>query len=243
VGHLWPKARRFAYNIHRHDIICIVRTEPGKDMEILYSREGITQGGVMGMSLYGIATLPLARSMRQAIPDALQPWFADDSSAVGTAEQAAQCLLHLQQEGPRYGYFPEASKCIYVCKAEDEPTAREVFERHGLKILYSRGERYLGGFVGSGPKKEEWINEKVAKWVTDVKIMAQVAVNLPQAAYIGFVKCKQAEWQYLQRVVADIAHLFEPLEEAIRTYLLPALLGMQPNDLCPDERQILSHSV
>ena len=73
--------------------------------------------------------------------------------------------------------------------------------------------------------------------------MAQVAVNLPQAAYIGFVKCKQAEWQDLQRVVADIAHLFEPLEEAIRTYLLPALLGMQPNDLCPDERQILSHSV
>jgi hypothetical protein len=181
--------------------------------------------------------------MRNAIPGALQPWFADDSSAVGTAEQAAQCLLHLQQEGPRYGYFPEASKCIYVCKAEDEPTAREAFERHGLKILYSRGERYLGGFVGSGPKKVEWINEKVAKWVTDVKIMAQVAVNLPQAAYIGFVKCKQAEWQYLQRVVADIAHLFEPLEEAIRTYLLPALLGMQPNDLCPDERQILSHSV
>jgi hypothetical protein len=243
AGHLWPQARRFVFNIHRHDIICIVRTEPKKAMEIIHCSEGISQGGVLGMSLYGIATLPLARSMREAIPDALQPWFADDSSAVGTAEQAAQCLLHLQQEGPRYGYFPEASKCIYVCKAEDEPTAREVFERHGLKILYSRGERYLGGFVGSGPKKEEWINEKVAKWVTDVKIMAQVAVNHPQAAYIGFVKCKQAEWQYLQRVVADIAHLFEPLEEAIRTYLLPALLGMQPNDLCPDERQILSHSV
>jgi hypothetical protein len=157
VGHLWPKARRFAYNIHRHDIICIVRTEPGKDMEILYSREGITQGGVMGMSLYGIATLPLARSMRQAIPDALQPWFADDSSAVGTAKQSAQCLLHLQQEGPRYGYFPEATKCIYVCKAEDKPIAQKAFESRGLTIQYSRGERYLGGYVGSGPKREEWV--------------------------------------------------------------------------------------
>jgi hypothetical protein len=25
VGHIWPKARRFAFNIHRHDIICIVK--------------------------------------------------------------------------------------------------------------------------------------------------------------------------------------------------------------------------
>jgi hypothetical protein len=50
-------------------------------MEVIYCKEGISQGGVLGMSLYGIATLiPLARSMREAIPGALQPWFADDSS-------------------------------------------------------------------------------------------------------------------------------------------------------------------
>jgi hypothetical protein len=41
VGHLWPKARRFAFNTHRHDIMCIVRTAPGKEVEIVYSREGI----------------------------------------------------------------------------------------------------------------------------------------------------------------------------------------------------------
>jgi hypothetical protein len=29
-------------------------------MEIIYCREGISQGGVLGMSLYGIATLTLA---------------------------------------------------------------------------------------------------------------------------------------------------------------------------------------
>ena len=49
----------------------------------------ITQGGVLGMSLYGIATLPLAWSMCNAVPGALQPWFANDSSAVDTAEQSA----------------------------------------------------------------------------------------------------------------------------------------------------------
>jgi hypothetical protein len=229
--------------MHRHDIICIVRTSPQEDAEILYSREGITQGGVMGMSLYGIATLPLAQSMRTEIPEALQPWYADDSSAVGTARQSARCLLHLQTEGPRYGYFPEASKCIYVCKAEDEQLAREAFEGLGLNIQYSRGERYLGGFVGSGERKEEWIKEKVANWVEDVNTMASVAHRHPQAVYIGFVKCKQAEWQYVQRVVADIASLFEPLEEAIRNCLIPALLNLQPGELSAEDRQLLSHSV
>ena len=44
-------------------------------------------------------------------------------------------------------------------------------------------------------------------------------------------------------MVADTAHLFEPLEEAIRMQLIPALLGLQPDELSSDQRQLLSHSV
>ena len=73
--------------------------------------------------------------------------------------------------------------------------------------------------------------------------MASVAHRHPQAVYIGFVKCKQAEWQYVQRVVADIASLFEPLEEAIRNCLIPTLLNLQPGELSAEDRQLLSHSV
>ena len=66
----------------------------------------------------------------------------------------------------------------------------------------------------------------------------------PQAVYnIGFVKCKQQEWQYVQRVVAGIAHYFEPLEEVIRYHLIPALLGLKPGELDSDLRQTLTHSV
>ncbi len=110
------------------------------------------------MSLYGISTLPLAQLMRVKIPEAIQPWYANDSSAVGTAMQSAQCLLHLQNKGLRYRYFLEAYKCLYICKAKNEPLAQEAFERLGLKIQYSQGERYFGGFVGSGTRKEEFIN-------------------------------------------------------------------------------------
>ena len=58
VHHLWRQASRFVFNIFRHDILCIVRTSPGQEAKVLHSREGITQGGVMGMTLYGIATTP-----------------------------------------------------------------------------------------------------------------------------------------------------------------------------------------
>jgi hypothetical protein len=46
---------------------------------------------------------------------------------------------------------------FYICKAEDEDTARQAFESFGLNINYSRGQRYLGGFIGSAEKKEEWL--------------------------------------------------------------------------------------
>jgi hypothetical protein len=43
---------------HHHDIICI--TLPGQEAKVLLSQEGITQGGVMGLTIYGILTMQLA---------------------------------------------------------------------------------------------------------------------------------------------------------------------------------------
>ncbi|KAL3826409.1 hypothetical protein ACHAXA_008617 [Cyclostephanos tholiformis] len=55
---------------------------------------------------------------------------------------------------PAYGYYPKPRKSYYICKAEDEPAARRAFEGYNLEINYSRGQRYLGGFLGSAQKKE-----------------------------------------------------------------------------------------
>jgi len=49
--------------------------------------------------------------------------------------------------------------------------------------------------------------------------------------------------QYVQRVVADTAPFFSPLEEAIRTHFLSALLGVPLVEINGDYRQLLTHSV
>jgi hypothetical protein len=83
------------FNVHRYDIICIVRTSPGQEAKVLLSREGITQVGVMGLTIYGISTMPLAEQMRADMPETLVSWYADDSGAVGKAADMEWLLQQL----------------------------------------------------------------------------------------------------------------------------------------------------
>ena len=143
------------------------------------------------------------------------------------ARHSAACLKFLIEHGPQYGYVPEPEKTIHVCKKQDEPMARLAFENAGLdRVNFSRGTRYLGGFIGSGASKRVWLEEACAKWTYAVERLALVAGKHPQSAYAGFTISLQAEWQYVQRVVPGTAEFFAPVEAAIRTLFIPALLGM-----------------
>ena len=243
VAHLWNRGIRFAFNRYRHWVRCLVQMEPGDPPIVIHSKEGITQGDCLATSLYGVALMPLASKMREAIPDALQPWYCDDAGAAGKAMPNARCLDFLMKFGPAYGYFPEPGKSHYICKVEDEPAAHQAFEGIGLEINYSRGQRYLGGFIGSARKKEEWLGDMVGKWVSAVKTLSVIANRYPQTAYAGFTFSLQNEWQYVQRVVADTGPFFQPLEKEIRTSFLPALLGIPPTAIDGGYRQLLTQSV
>jgi len=56
---------------------------------------------------------------------------------------------------------------------------------------------------------------------------SEVAKRFPQTAYAGLTKLFQMEWQYLQQVTPPGSALgaFQPIEEAIRSHFIPALLG------------------
>ena len=90
----------FAFNRYRHWVRCLVRSEPGTQAIVIHSKEGITQGDCLVMSLYGVALMPLVSKMRDAIPKALQPLYYDDAGAAGKAVPNARCLDFLLKFGP-----------------------------------------------------------------------------------------------------------------------------------------------
>ena len=81
------------------------------------------------------------------------------------------------------------------------------------------------------------MKDKVEKWVKDVKQLADIAKEDPQAALSAYNTGLSQRWKFIQRTVPKIAHLFEPLENAIRTDLIPALCGRSISDL---ERRIFA---
>ena len=106
-GHLWNKASRIIFNRYQHHNLVYVRRVPGKAPIIIHSKGGIAQGCGMAMQVYGIVLLSLCISMNAVVLGALQPWYADDASSVGTAADNARCLAFLVENGPKYGYHPQ----------------------------------------------------------------------------------------------------------------------------------------
>ncbi len=243
VAHRWNRASRVAFTRYLHWVRCLVRSEPGEPALVIHSKEGIMQGDCLAMSLYGVALMPLASKMRKEISEALQLWYCKDAGTAGKALPNAQCLGFRVKFGPSYGYFPEPGKLHYICKTEDKPIACRAFESFGLEINYSRGQRDLGGFIGSAQRKEEWLGELVGKWVGAMKVLSAVAVRYPQTAYAGFTFCLQNKWQYVHQVVLDTALFFATLELEIRTSFLPALPGIPSTKIDGEYRRLLTHGV
>ena len=57
---LWPRCSRFLLNTHRGFATLFVA---GAD-EVIYSREGTTQGDPLTMLFYGVSHLPLIRKLK-----------------------------------------------------------------------------------------------------------------------------------------------------------------------------------
>ena len=71
----------------------------------------------------------------------------------------------------------------------------------------------------------------------DVEELSKVAKEEPQNAYTAFTKGLCHRWTFLQRTIENVSEFFEPLEIAIRTKLIPALVGRDISDL---DRRILA---
>ena len=226
---LWPRCSRFFFNTYRGWApLILTGTE-----ELLFSREGVTQGDPLSMFLYAVGTLPLIWSLKD--PAWTQVWYADDASACGEFTSIRRWFDLLQQRGPSYGYYPNPTKSCVVVHPSSVASARRVFDPLGIPVVTSH--RFLGGFLGDVQARHCFVQGKVDQWVSDINHLSKMASPQPQAAYAAFVKSLQCEWIYLQRVVPDCCPLFAPLENAVISSFLPAMFGCE---ISPSELELFS---
>ena len=83
--------------------------------------------------------------------------------------------------------------------------------------------KHLGVALGSRSFLEEFVGEKVDKWVNEVTKLADFAISQPQACYAAFTFGLRHRWTYFLRTLPDIAESLEPLERAINEVLIPAV--------------------
>ena len=88
----------------------------GSKQELFLSEEGCTQGDPSAMGFYTVGAKPLISSLAEAVDKekCKQAWYADDSSAVGKLSEVKKWWNIINNLGPKFGYFPKASKLILI---------------------------------------------------------------------------------------------------------------------------------
>ena len=198
-----------------------------------FSAEGATQGDPCAMDFYSIGILRLIELAET--PDILQLWYADDGNAAGKIESLLEWYNKIETLGPHFGYFVNPSKCVLIVKPHLLDTARDLFGDTGVQVT-AEGARHLGATIGSVNFKRSFVSRAVSSWCSELENLINIAKAHPHLAYANFVKSFKFKWCYMQRTIPDIAEMFQPLEDMIRSRLIPCFTGRQISDL---EREVL----
>ena len=189
--------------------------------DTLLSCEGTTQGDPLAMAMYGLAVLPLIRRLSDL---AQQVWYADDATGGGSLHRVRGWWDKLNVVGPTFGYFPNAIKTWLVVKEPVLAAAQSLFQDTAINIT-SDGRRLLGAPLGTEGFCRDFLEKRVASWVQEVSVLAEVAVTQPHAAYAAFTHALIGQWDFLARCVDGFCAFLSPLEQVIRQKFLPSLTG------------------
>lgn len=109
-------------------------TELFVDGDVLYSSEGTTQGDPLAMPMYALATIPLIKKLHCCLGDVSQVWYADDASAAGRIARLREWWSQLASQGPKFGYFANATKTWLVTKEKHLAIAKASFANTGVQV-------------------------------------------------------------------------------------------------------------
>ena len=215
VQYICPELSTFVKNIYSNDAELFL---PNTN-EVIYSREGTTQGGPESMGFYAVSASMLSNGSKGT--QSKKIFYADDGSGGGKLDDLLEWWKDLKVNGPLFGYFPEATKTWLVVKPAYEERARELFP--DIKIT-TEGRKFLGSFIGMPEGKEKFVKEKIQEWEKDIIALTKIAEYEPQLAYTAYIYGTSRRWQFVCRTTPGIAETLKSLEAHIRDHLMPAIL-------------------
>ena len=196
--------------------------------QVILSQEGTTQGDPLAMAMYPLIVVRLLHAI--ATQGALQVWFADDASAGGRLPALRSWWDALVIIGPRYGYYPNLGKTWLVVKPDQSAEAQSVFANTGVQIT-TEGRPCLGTPLDQ-PSFQAFLERKVQSWVDEIERLATFAECHPQAAYCAVTHGLVGRWTYAVRTIPETSADIRPLENAIRSFFVPAVLSrVASNDI------------
>ena len=224
IRHLCPTLSTILINVYCES------TELFVDGIVLASEEGTTQGDPLTMPMYALATISLISRVGESL-SIVQVWYADDASAAGDLVSIRSWWDNVVTHGPAFGYYANGSKTWLVTKESHLDKAREIFLDTQVRIT-SKGRPLLGAPLGLREFIDHFISEKISQWGEDLSLLAEIAKSQPHAAYAAFTHGFVHKFSYLCCTVPDLEATLQPLEDHIRSLLIPSLTGQgHPNDL------------
>jgi len=67
-----------------------------------------------------------------------------------------------------------------------------------------QGQRHLFAAIGSREYVEEYVNDKVTSWISEIAKLAEFAVTQAQPSYAAYTFGLKHRWTYFLRTLPDI---------------------------------------
>ena len=89
--------------------------------------------------------------------------------------------------------------------------------------------RFLGDFIGSHSKRDEYVMSKVCRWVKHIDVLSETALSQPLLAYAALSRSLQHKWTFLLRVLccSAVQQVFQEIELSLFSCFLPAMFGIE----------------
>ena len=140
--------------------------------------------------------------------------YADDFTAGGTVKDLKYWWKTLRELGPKFGYYPEASKIWLIVKNDFYDIANTTFKSTKSNVT-SNGKRHLGTVIGSRSYEKDYMNEKIDQWIKEIKLLSEIAKTEPQCALSCFISGHKHKLNYDMRTIPNILNLVRHLDDVI----------------------------